>query len=319
MATALIFGVDGQDGSYLAELLLSKKYRVIGWTPESNPVNQKNIWDFKEQIELIQGNLMDQPALNQIIGKYTPDEVYNLAAPSFAAASWNSPVFVGEIAGLGPQRILDAIRLNHPKARFFQASSSELFGIPVEVPQNENTRFQPRNPYGVAKLYAHWAAVNYRERYNLYAVSCILYNHESPRRGLDFVTRKIIHGAVQIKMGLSNQLHLGNLDARRDWGYAVDYVQAMWKMLQMERPTDFVIGTGETHSVREWCDLSFSALGLDYRDFVKIDPDLFRPDEKYQLVADNQKAQSELNWKPQTSFAELIHIMLAEESKIFAG
>ena len=313
MTTALIFGVDGQDGSYLAELLLTKGYRVIGWTPEHIPVNQGNLSGITGQIELIQGDLMDQPGLNQCLEEYRPDEVYNLAAPSFAAASWNTPILVGEIAGLGPLRILEAIRLVHPQARFYQASSSELFGIPDEVPQNENTRFRPRNPYGIAKLYAHWAAVNYRERYGLHAASGILYNHESPRRGLDFVTRKIIHGAVQIKMGAADQLHLGNLDARRDWGYAADYVEAMWKMLQQEHAADYVIGTGETHSVREWCELSFRSLELDYRDLVVIDPELYRPDEKYQLVADIQKARSVLLWEPKTPFSDIVRIMLEAE------
>lgn len=314
MKTALIFGVDGQDGSYLAEFLLEKGYRVVGWTPEHAPVNQANLQHVQGRFEWVQGSLTDQDGLSALLEKIAPHEVYNLAAPSFAAASWNAPVFVGEIAALGPLRILEALRLTHPTGRFFQASSSELFGLPVEVPQNEQTRFHPRNPYGLAKLYAHWAVVNYRERYGLYATSGILYNHESPRRGLDFVTRKIVHGALQIKLGQAQQLRLGNLDARRDWGFAGDYVQAMWKMLQLEQAEDFVIGSGETHAVREWCELSFGALQLDYRQYVVTDAQLYRPDEKFQLVADIQKARARLAWQPHTSFAELVGNMLAAES-----
>lgn len=313
MKTALIIGVNGQDGSYLAEWLVHKGYRVVGWMPEGAAVDLGNLKSVASQITLTQGSLLDQESVTKTIDEFKPDEVYNLAAPSFAAASWNSPLLVGEVAGLGVGRILEAIRLVHPGARFFQASSSELFGLPSVSPQNEQTPFRPRNPYGIAKLYGHWTTVVYREQYGLFAASGILYNHESPRRGLEFVTRKIINGAVKIKQGRQERLVLGNLDARRDWGYAPDYVEAMWMMLQADQPDDFVIGTGETHSVREFCDITFRHLGLDYRDYVVQDASLYRPAEEVQLVGDCSKIQEKLGWRPRVRFGEMLRLMIEAE------
>lgn len=318
MKTALIIGVNGQDGSYLAEWLVHKGYRVVGWMPEGITIDLANLNAVASQLTLARGNLLDQESINQTIEEFKPDEVYNLAAPSFAAASWNSPLLVGEVAGLGVGRILEAIRLVHPTARFFQASSSELFGLPSVSPQNEQTPFRPRNPYGIAKLYGHWTTVVYREQYGLYTASGILYNHESPRRGLEFVTRKIIHGAVQIKQGRQERLVLGNLDARRDWGYAPDYVEAMWMMLQADQPDDFVIGTGETHSVREFCDITFRHLGLDYRDYVETDASLYRPTEQVQLVGDCTKIQQRLGWRPRVRFDEMLRLMIEAEIQMLA-
>jgi GDPmannose 4,6-dehydratase len=319
MKTALIFGVDGQDGSYLAEFLLRRDYQVVGWAPESVPISLGNIRHLLDKITLVQGSLLDQPALIDLMDAHRPDEVYNLAAPSFPATSWHTPVEVGDIAALGAARLLEAVRLVNPKAHFYQASTSELFGNPAEVPQNERTPFRPRNPYGVAKLYAHWMTLNYRQHYNLYAVAGILFNHESPRRGLAFVTRKITHEAARIKLGLSDELHLGDLEARRDWGYAGDYIQAMWLMLQQETPAECVIGTGQTHSVREFCELTFACLGLDYHDYVVQDPTLMRPAEQAQLVADPTRARRVLGWEPTTSFEELVRLMVEADLKLLSS
>ena len=308
-------GVDGQDGSYLAELLISKNYQIIGWVPQSLPVSNENINHLSNQIKTIEGNFNDQEDLNSIIKTYLPDEVYNLAAPSSPANSWNDPVNKSNITALGPARLLEAIRIYCPTARFYQASSSEIFGNPVEVPQNENTQFRPRNPYGISKLFAHWLVVNYRERYGIYAVSGILYNHESPRRPLKYVTRKITHGAAEIKMGLRDELLLGNLDAARDWGYAKDYVNAMWLMLQQDNPDDYVVGTDQTHTVREFCDITFGSLGLDYQDHVKVSPDFFRETEENQLVADSSKIRNHIGWKPTIDFSDMVQLMVKSDLK----
>lgn len=310
MKRALITGIDGQDGSYLAELLLEKGYRVIGWIPASVAVSLENIEPILDRISLVKGSLADQESLLGLLGEYHPHEIYNLAAPSSPAASWDDPVMVGDMAGLGVGRLLEAIRLVVPQARFYQASSSELFGAPLDEPQNETTPFQPRNPYGIAKLYAHWMTARYRERHKLFTVSGILYNHESPRRGSGFVTRKITLGAVRIKLGMAKELRLGNLAARRDWGFAGDYVRAIWMMLQQERPDDFVIGSGKVHSVGEFCELAFRALDLDYRDYVVQDAQFYRQPEEHQLVADARKARRTLGWRPQVSFEQLVTMMV---------
>ncbi len=310
MAKALILGVDGQDGSYLAELLLGKGYQVVGWLPATIKVSLKNIEPILERITLTEGDLRSQSSLIECLEEHRPDEIYNLAAPSSPYESWNAPVAVGDIAGLGVARLLEAVRLVTPRAHFYQASSSELFGDPLEVPQRETTPFRPRNPYGIAKLYAHWSTARYRERHGLFAVSGILFNHESPRRGEHFVTRKIARRAAQIKLGLEQRLLLGDLDARRDWGFAGDYVRAMWMMLHTENPQDYVVGTGETHSVREFCELAFAHLGLDYRDYVLVDERFIRPAETAQLVADPCKVQDELGWAPNVSFEQLVHMMV---------
>src|SRR5438132_9002313 len=269
---ALITGITGQDGSYLAELLLSKGYEVHGMVRRSSEEKFERIAHLKGRIQLHQGDLLDQFSLARLLSDVKPDEVYNLAAQSFVPTSWNQPVLTGEFTALGVTRLLEAIRLAHPQARFYQASSSEMFGKAVETPQRETTPFYPRSPYGVAKVYGHWITVNYRESYGLYAVSGILFNHESPRRGLEFVTRKVSHGVARIVKGKERELSLGNLDARRDWGFAGDYVDAMWRMLQRPQPTDYVVGTGETHTVRELCEVAFAHVGLDWKKFVKVDP-----------------------------------------------
>lgn len=318
MPIAIITGITGQDGSYLAEHLLAQGYEVIGMVRRSSTVTFERIKHIQDDIIIIQGDLHDQSSLVDIIERYSPDEVYNLAAQSFVPTSWNQPVLTGEVTALGVTRLLEAIRLVNPKSRFYQASSSEMFGKVREVPQNENTPFYPRSPYGVAKVYAHWITVNYRESYDLYAVSGILFNHESPRRGLEFVTRKISYGVARIKLGLATELRLGNLDARRDWGYAGDYVEAMRLMLQGGTPDDFVIGTGETHSVREFCELAFSHVGLDYEEYVIQDPRFYRPAEVDLLVADPGKAGEELGWQPKIGFEELIHIMVDADLKRLA-
>ena len=307
---ALITGVTGQDGSYLAEFLLSQGYEVIGMIRRTSTVNFDRIYHIQDKITLVQGDLLDQSSLMDIIAEYEPDEVYNLAAQSFVPTSWKQPVLTGEFTALGVTRLLEAIRLVKPDIRFYQASSSEMFGKVREVPQNEKTPFYPRSPYGVAKVYGHWITVNYRESYGIYAVSGILFNHESPRRGLEFVTRKVTYGAAKIKLGLANELRLGNLEARRDWGYAPDYVRAMWMMLQQDEPEDYVIATGETHSVRELCEIAFGYLGLDYRDYVVQDPRYFRPAEVDLLVGDASKAHQKLGWRPTVSFEELVKIMV---------
>lgn len=315
MPTALITGVTGQDGSYLAEYLLARGYTVIGMVRRSSTVTFERISHIQDNITIIQGDLHDQSSLVDLIEEYRPDEVYNLAAQSFVPTSWNQPVLTGEVTALGVTRMLEAIRLVNPKTRFYQASSSEMFGKVREVPQTENTPFYPRSPYGVAKVYGHWITVNYRESYNLFSVSGILFNHESPRRGLEFVTRKITNAVARIKLGLSKELRLGNLESRRDWGFAGDYVEAMWMMLQQEEPHDIVVGTGATHSVREFCKIAFGHVGLDYCQFVVQDPRFYRPAEVDLLVADPKRANEKLGWKPTVNFEGLIKIMVDADLK----
>ena len=316
MTKALILGVDGQDGSYLAELLLEKGYQVVGWIPEELPTSLENLRACKHLLTLVTGSLAEQDSLNACLEEHQPDEIYSLAAPSAPFASWDAPVMVGDVAALGVTRLLEAVRQVTPHAHLYQASSSELFGDPVESPQSEHTPFHPRNPYGIAKLYAHWMTVRYRQRYGLFTVSGILFNHESPRRGPAFVTRKISRTAARIKLGLENQLHLGDLDARRDWGFAGDYVRAMWMMLNHHAPHDLVIGTGETHSVREFCQLAFACLDLDYQDYVVKDERFIRPAETAQLVADPRKAWDELGWRPQAPFAQLVRLMVEADLRL---
>ncbi len=307
---ALITGITGQDGSYLAEFLLSRGYDVIGMVRRTSTLNFSRIEHIQDRITLVQGDLLDQSSLIDILRDYQPDEVYNLAAQSFVPTSWNQPVLTAEATALGVTRVLEAIRKTNPSIRFYQASSSEMFGKVQETPQNERTPFYPRSPYGVAKVYGHWITVNYRESYKLFAVSGILFNHESPRRGLEFVTRKVTHHVARIKLGLAHELRLGNLDARRDWGFAGDYVEAMWLMLQQDHAEDYVIGTGETHSVRELCEVAFSYVGLDWRDYVVQDPAFMRPAEVDLLVADPSKARRQLGWEPRIHFKELIAMMV---------
>ena len=308
MATrALITGITGQDGSYLAELLLAKGYdEVIGIVRRSSTVNFERIGHLQDQLTLVPGDLLDEASLIEVLRMHRPDEVYNLAAQSFVQTSFGQPVLTGETTALGVTRLLDAIRIVDPDVRFYQASSSEMFGKVVEVPQRESTPFYPRSPYGVAKVYGHWITVNYRESYDLHATSGILFNHESPRRGLEFVTRKITHGVARIKQGLDIELRLGNLEAQRDWGFAGDYVEAMYLMLQQDTPDDYVVSTGETHSVREFCEVAFGHVGLDYQEFVVQDEKYFRPAEVELLVGDADKAHTVLGWKPKTTFTELV-------------
>jgi GDPmannose 4,6-dehydratase len=301
MKTALITGITGQDGSYLAEFLLDKGYQVVGMVRRTSTTNFDRIRHIQERLVLTQGDLLDQVSLVDIMKNYQPDEIYNLAAQSFVPTSWRQPVLTGEFTALGVTRMLDAMRMVVPEARFYQASSSEMFGKVREVPQNEHTPFYPRSPYGVAKVYGHWITVNYRESYELFASSGILFNHESPRRGLEFVTRKVTHGAARAKLGLAEELPMGNLDAQRDWGFAGDYVRAMWLMLQQDEPEDFVVATGLTHSVRELLDTAFGRLDLDYRDYVKVDERFIRPADVDQLVGDATKARKELGWEPEVS------------------
>ncbi len=310
--TALITGITGQDGSYLADFLLEQGYRVLGMVRRSSTVNFDRIAHLqeKEALEIVQGDLLDQMSLIDILREYEPDEVYNLAAQSFVPTSWRQPVLTGEFTALGVTRMLDAIRGVKPEIRFYQASSSEMFGKVQEVPQNENTPFYPRSPYGVAKVYGHWITVNYRESYDLFACSGILFNHESPRRGLEFVTHKVTYGAARIKLGLADELRLGNLEARRDWGYAGDYVRAMWQMLQQDEPDDYVIATGETHSVRRLCEVAFGYLGLNYEDYVVEDEKFYRPAEVDMLIGDCSKAREKLGWEPEVNFEELISMMV---------
>lgn len=308
--TALITGITGQDGSYLAELLLEKGYRVVGVVRRSSTTPYERIAHLVDRIELVSADLLDQTSLTDVVQATAPDEIYNLAAQSFVQTSWNQPVLTGEFTALGVTRMLEALRKAAPKARFYQASSSEQFGKVVETPQSESTPFYPRSPYGVAKVYGHWITVNYRESFDLFAVSGILFNHESPRRGLEFVTRKISDGVARIKLGLQRELRLGNLDARRDWGFAGDYVDAMWRMLQLDTPDDFVIGTGETYSVREFCELAFGAVDLDYREHVVQDERFFRPAEVDLLVADPSKAKTQLGWTPHVNFRQLVEMMV---------
>jgi GDPmannose 4,6-dehydratase len=310
MPKALITGVTGQDGSYLAEFLLAKGYEVVGMVRRTSHHSYERIDHLLDRIEIVAADLLDQHSLTVVLQDVRPDEVYNLAAQSFVPTSWSQPVLTGEFTALGVTRILEAIRLVHPAARFYQASSSEMFGKVTETPQREATPFYPRSPYGVAKVYGHWITVNYRESYDLYAVSGILFNHESPRRGIEFVTRKVTDGVARIKLGLARDLHLGNLDARRDWGFAGDYVEAMWLMLQRPAPQDYVVGMGETHSVRELVDIAFRHVGLDYRQHVVSDPRFYRPAEVELLLADPSKAHRELGWRPKVSFEQLITMMV---------
>lgn len=310
MPTALITGVTGQDGSYLAELLLSKGYKVIGVARRSSTVTYERIEHLLDDIIVEQGDLTDQGSLLALLEEYKPNEIYNLAAQSFVPTSWNQPALTGDVTALGVTRILEAMRFVNPKIRFYQASSSEMFGKVVEVPQNEMTPFYPRSPYGVAKVYGHWITVNYRESFNMFATSGILFNHESPRRGLEFVTRKVTDGVSRIKLGMAKELHLGNLEARRDWGFAGDYVEAMWMMLQHDTPDTFVVGTGETHSVRELCEIAFGHADLDYNEFVVQDERYYRPAEVDLLISDPSKARSVLGWEPDVSFKELVTMMV---------
>lgn len=315
MPTALITGITGQDGSYLAELLLSKGYRVIGVARRSSTVTNERIEHLLDDITVVQGDLHDQGSLLALLEEYEPTEVYNLAAQSFVPTSWNQPALTGEITALGVTRMLEAIRFVNSKIRFYQASSSEMFGKVVEVPQCETTAFYPRSPYGVAKAYGHWITVNYRESFNMFASSGILFNHESPRRGLEFVTRKISDGVARIKLGHAKQLHLGNLEAQRDWGFAGDYVDAMWRMLQHDQPDNFVVGMGETHSVREFCEIAFNHVGLDYNDFVVQDEKFYRPAEVDLLISDPSKARSVLGWEPAIGFRELVTMMVDSDMR----
>jgi len=310
MPTALITGITGQDGSYLAELLLAKGYRVIGVARRSSTVTHERIEHLLDDITVIQGDLHDQGSLLAFLEEYQPSEVYNLAAQSFVPTSWNQPALTAEITAVGVTRMLEAIRFVNPKIRFYQASSSEMFGKVVEVPQCETTAFYPRSPYGVAKVYGHWITVNYRESFNMFAASGILFNHESPRRGLEFVTRKISDGVARIKLGRTNELRLGNLEAQRDWGFAGDYVEAMWRMLQQDKPDTYVVGTGETHSVREFCEVAFGHVDLDYNDYVVQDERFYRPAEVDLLISDPSKARVVLGWEPSVSFRDLVHMMV---------
>ena len=320
MPKALITGVTGQDGSYLAELLLAKGYEVVGMVRRTSHHSYERIEHLLDRIEVVAADLLDQHSLTVVLQETRPDEVYNLAAQSYVPTSWTQPVLTGEFTALGVTRILEAIRLVHPTARFYQASSSEMFGKVTDTPQREETSFYPRSPYGVAKVYGHWITVNYRESYGLYAVSGILFNHESPRRGIEFVTRKVTDGVARIKLGLARELRLGNLDARRDWGFAGDYVDAMWRMLQQDRPQDYVIGSGETHSVRELVELAFAHVGLDYRQYVVSDPRYYRPAEVDLLLADPSKARRELGWSPKVGFAELVAMMVdADLERLTSG
>jgi GDPmannose 4,6-dehydratase len=319
VAKALITGVTGQDGSYLAELLLSKGYEVVGVVRRTSHHSYERIEHLLDRIEVVAADLLDQHSLTVVLQDTQPDEVYNLAAQSYVPTSWTQPVLTGEFTALGVTRILEAIRLVHPRAKFYQASSSEMFGRVTETPQRETTPFYPRSPYGVAKVYGHWITVNYRESYNLYAVSGILFNHESPRRGIEFVTRKVSDGVARIKLGLAKEIPLGNLDARRDWGYAGDYVEAMWRMLQQPSPQDYVVGTGQTHSVRDLVDAAFGHVGLDWRKYVKSDPRYMRPAEVDVLQADPSKAKRELGWSPTVKFDELVAMMVDADLERLRG
>ncbi len=310
MPTAIITGITGQDGSYLAELLLKKGYQVIGVARRSSTVNYERIQHFIDDITVVQGDLQDQGSLLSLLEEYKPSEVYNLAAQSFVPTSWNQPALTGDVTALGVTRMLEAIRFVNPKIRFYQASSSEMFGKVMEVPQSENTPFYPRSPYGVAKVYGHWITINYRESFDMFATSGILFNHESPRRGMEFVTRKISNAVASIKLGKSKELRLGNLEAQRDWGFAGDYVEAMWLMLQQDHPDNYVIGTGETHPVREFCEIAFSHVDLDYKDYVVMDEKFYRPAEVDLLISDPSKARSQLKWEPAVSFKELVTMMV---------
>ncbi len=313
MRTALITGITGQDGSYLAEFLLEKGYRVFGMYRRRSMENFERIQHLQDKIELVPGDLHDQNSLVNLINEVRPNEIYNLAAQSFVPTSFQQPILTGEVNALGVTRLLEAIRVIDKSIRFYQASTSEMFGKAQQVPQNENTPYYPRSPYGVAKVYAHWITVNYRESYGMFNCSGILFNHESPRRGLEFVTRKIAHGVARIKLGLAKELVLGNLEAKRDWGYARDYVEAMWLMLQQPEPDDYVIATGETHSVREFAEVAFNHVGLNWKDYVRVDQKFVRPADVDLLVGDASKARKKLGWRPRVSFNELVKIMVDAE------
>ncbi|MAU00800.1 MAG: GDP-mannose 4,6-dehydratase [Anaerolineaceae bacterium] len=316
MPKALITGITGQDGSYLAEFLLEKGYDVIGMVRRTSTINFHRIAHIQDKITVVPGDLGDQVSMIHLLEEHRPEEVYNLAAQSFVQTSWNQPVFTGDVTALGVTRLLDAIRFVNPNIRFYQASSSEMFGKVVEVPQRESTPFYPRSPYGVAKVYGHWITVNYRESYGMHATSGILFNHESPRRGLEFVTRKITHHVAKIKLGLTDELRLGNLDARRDWGFAGDYVKAMWLMLQQDNPEDYVVATGDTHSVEEFLDVAFGHVNLDWHDYVVQDERFMRPAEVDLLVGDPTKAGEKLGWEPDVSFEQLVQMMVDADIKL---
>ncbi|NEO84247.1 MAG: GDP-mannose 4,6-dehydratase [Spirulina sp. SIO3F2] len=313
---ALITGLTGQDGSYLAELLLEKGYEVFGLVRRSSSSNLSRIAHFAKRVKILSGDLLDQPSLMDAIAIAQPDEIYNLASQSYVPLSWTQPALTAEYTALGVSRLLDSIRRIHPKARFYQASSSEVFGQPNESPQTELTAFRPRNPYGTAKAYAHWLTINYREHYDLYACCGITYTHESPRRGSEFVFRKITQGAARIKLGLASELKLGNLDAQRDWCYARDAVEAMWLMMQQETPDDFIIGSGTTHSVKELVDFAFQAVGLDWQDYVSVDPAFYRPDEAVQLVGCIDKIRDRLGWEPKYDLAALVTLMVEHDLRL---
>jgi len=316
---ALITGITGQDGSYLAEFLLGQDYEVFGMVRRSSTVTFERIAHIQDRIETVYGDLLDQVSLIELLKEIRPSEVYNLAAQSFVPTSFTQPVLTGEVTGIGVTRLLDAIRLVDTSIRYYQASSSEMFGKVVEVPQSETTPLYPRSPYGVAKVYGHWITINYRESYDLHASSGILFNHESPRRGLEFVTRKISYGAARIKLGLQQEIRLGNLEAQRDWGFAGDYVRGMWLMLQQDHPDDYVLSTGETHSVREFCEVAFSHLGLNWEDHIVVDEKFFRPAEVDLLIGDPAKAQQVLGWKPETSFEDLVRMMVDADIDLLSG
>ena len=313
---ALITGITGQDGSYLAEFLLEKGYKVFGLIRRSSTVNFERISHIQNDIELLSGDLLDQLSLTSALDTAQVEEVYNLGAQSFVPVSWEQPMLTGEITGLGTTRLLEAIRSVNPKIRFYQASTSELYGKAQETPQSESTPFYPRSPYGVSKLYAHWITINYRESYDLYACAGILFNHESPRRGLEFVTRKITHGVARIKKGLDEELRLGNLEARRDWGFAGDFVEAMWLMLQKDTPDDYVIATGKDRTIREFCEAAFTHVGLDWQEFVKVDKKFFRPAEVNILLGYSTKAQNKLGWKPRVSFEGMVQMMVDRDLEL---
>ena len=313
--TALITGISGQDGSYLAELLLSKGYNVCGIVRRSSTENLSRIEHLRDRIDLAQADLLDQSSLDRVLKRVQPDEVYNLAAMSFVPTSWEQPVLTAEFTAVGVARVLESVRAVHPAARFYQASSSEMYGKVLETPQSETTPFYPRSPYGVAKVFGHYLTVNYRESYNLFACSGILFNHESPRRGLEFVTRKITDGVARIKLGKSKELRLGNLQAKRDWGFAGDYVRAMWLMLQQDQPDDFVIGTGEMHSVEEFVSFAFQHVGLDWRKYVVVDQKFYRPAEVDTLLGNPEKARRVLQWQPEVSFQKLVEMMVESDVK----
>ncbi len=310
MPRALITGITGQDGSYLAELLLAQGYEVAGMLRRSSTVNFERIYHIQDQLTLVPGDILDEVSIMEILRDFRPNEVYNLAAQSFVKTSWSQPVLTGDVTALGVTKVLDAIRLTDPEIRFYQASSSEMFGKVQTVPQNEATPFYPRSPYGVAKVYGHWITVNYRESYDMHASSGILFNHESPRRGLEFLPRKVSHGVAQIKLGIASELRLGNLEAQRDWGYAGDYVRAMWAMLQQEEPDDYVVATGETHSVRELCEVAFDRAGLAMERYVVIDDRFLRPAEVDMLVGDSAKAKAKIGWKTEVPFETLVQMMV---------